>query len=250
MNSRPVLTHHVMQAVAKPASGKGAARAIRAQGMVPGIIYGKGDTAGQTIGINGMDLAKALRIGHFFTHTQELNLGTETIKVLARDIQRHPVTDLPIHVDFMRYDPARIVNVNVTVRITGQEASPGLKMGGVLQLIEAQLEVTCRADSIPQELVADVSGLGIGDSVHMSAITLPAGVKNAVTDRDLTVVSVVSTRTSKMEEESTAAAAAAVPANAQKADGKTPAAPAAKGGKDAKAAAPAKDAPKAPAKKK
>ena len=150
---------------------------------------------------------------------------------------------------FEWYDK-RIVNVNVVIRVVGQEKSPGIKMGGVLQMIETSLEVTCRADSIPQELVADVSGLGIGDSVHMSAITLPAGVKNAVTDRDLTVVSVVSTRTSKMEEESTAAAAAAVPANAQKADGKTPAAPAAKGGKDAKAAAPAKDAPKAPAKKK
>jgi large subunit ribosomal protein L25 len=204
-----------MQAISKPNHGKGAARAIRRQGLVPGIIYAKGDAAGEGVAVNALDLAKALRIGHFFTHTQELNMGGKTIKVLARAVQRHPVTDAPIHIDFMHYDPARIVNVNVVIRVVGQEKSPGIKMGGVLQMIETSLEVTCRADAIPQELSVDVSGLGIGDSVHMSSVALPQGVKNAVTDRDLTIASVVSTRTSKMEEEATATAAtAAVPASA------------------------------------
>jgi large subunit ribosomal protein L25 len=234
--SRPVSTHHVMQAVSKPTHGKGSARAVRRAGMVPGIIYGKGDTAGEGVAVHALDLAKALRIGHFFTHTQELNLGGKTIKVLARDVQRHPVTDAPIHIDFMHYDPAKIVSVNVVINVVGQEKSPGIKMGGVLQLIETSLEVKCRADAIPQELSVDVSGLGIGDSVHMSSIALPAGVKSAVTDRDLTIASIVSTRTSKMEETTTATATtAAVPASGQKNDGK--------------AAAPAAAA-KAPAKKK
>jgi large subunit ribosomal protein L25 len=196
-----------MQAISKPNHGKGAARAIRRQGLVPGIIYAKGDAAGEGVAVNALDLAKALRIGHFFTHTQELNMGGKTIKVLARAVQRHPVTDAPIHIDFMHYDPARIVNVNVVIRVVGQEKSPGIKMGGVLQMIETSLEVTCRADAIPQELSVDVSGLGIGDSVHMSSIALPTGVKSAVTDRDLTIASVVSTRTSKMEETTTATAA-------------------------------------------
>ena len=93
--SRPILTHHVMQAVSKPAHGKGQARAVRRAGMVPGIIYGKGNTAGEGVAVNALDLAKALRIGHFFTHTQELNLNGKTVKVLARDVQRHPVTDAP-----------------------------------------------------------------------------------------------------------------------------------------------------------
>lgn len=239
MNSRPHVAHHVMNAIAKPAQGKGAARALRRAGMIPGIIYGKGNEAGETIGLNAQDLAKALRIGHFFTNTQELSLNGKTVKVIARDIQRHPVTDTPIHIDFIRFDPSRIMNVNVTVKIVGADKSPGIKQGGVLQLVEAELEVVCRADSIPQEIIVDISALDIGDSVHLSEIKLPAGVKSAVTDRDLTIASVVSTRTSKMEEDeaadaATAAAAtpAAVPASSQKNDGKAP------------EAAPAKDAKK------
>lgn len=236
MNSRPTAVHHVMQTLAKPAQGKGAARAMRAKGFVPGVIYGK--EQGQTIAVNGKDLAKALRIGHFFTHTQELNIDGKTIKVLARDIQRHPVSDLPIHIDFMVYDPARKVHVNVTVNVVGTEKSAGLKSGGVLQLVEATLEVVCRADSIPQEINVDVSGCDIGDSVHLSEVKLPEGVKSAVTDRDLTIVSVVSTRTSKMEEEDAAAAAGApvsaeVPTTAQKAPDAAAAPAADAKGKDA-----------------
>lgn len=233
--SRPVLQHHVMQAVSKPNHGKGAARAIRREGMVPGIIYGKGNTAGEGVAVNALDLAKAMRIGHFYTHTQELNIAGKTVKVLACDVQRHPVSDMPIHVDFMVYDPARIVTVDVVLNVTGQDRSAGIKMGGVLQMIETSLAVTCRADAIPQELTVDVSGLGIGESVHMSSVTLPAGAKFAA-DRNLTIASVVSTRTSKMEETTAAAATAAVPASGQKNDGK--------------AAAPAAAAAKAPAKKK
>ncbi len=237
MNSRPHTSHHVMNAVAKPAQGKGAARALRRAGMVPGIIYGKGNEAGETIGVSAHDLAKALRIGRFFTHTQELVLAGKTVKVIARDIQRHPVTDTPIHIDFIRFDPSRVMNVNVTVTITGSDKSPGIKQGGVLQLIEAELEVVCRADGIPQEIIVDISALDIGDSVHLSEIKLPQGVKSAVTDRDLTIASVVSTRTSKMEDEDAAATAAPVsaevPAAAQKNDGKP-----------VEAAAPAKDAKK------
>jgi large subunit ribosomal protein L25 len=241
--SKPPVQHHVMQAIAKPAQGKGAARAVRAQGLIPGIIYGKGAEVGQSIAVNGKDLAKALRVGHFFTHTQELNLAGQAVKVLARDIQRHPVSDLPIHIDFIRFDPARIMNVNVVVNIVGADKSPGIKQGGVLQLIESALEVVCRADAIPQEIAVDISALEIGDSIHMSDVKLPAGVKSAVTDRDLTIASVVSTRTSKMEEETTAASVTAeVPASSQKADGKAPAAASAGKG-------PAKDAAKAPAAK-
>lgn len=239
-----------MNAVEKATQGKGSARALRRQGMVPGIIYTQG-AAGQSIAVNAMDLAKALRAGHFFTHTQELNLGGKTIKVLAREIQRHPVNEQPLHIDFMMFDPARKVHVNVQVNIVGADKSPGIKTGGVLQLIESTLEVVCRADSIPQEITVDISGLDIGDSIHLSEVKLPEGVKAAVTDRDLTVASVVSTRTSKMDEDDAAAApvSADVPAIAQKADGKAPEA-----GKDAKAgakpaakpaaAAPAKDAKK------
>lgn len=217
----------VIAAVAKTNSGKGAARELRRNGFIPAVIYNKGADS-QSIAINGKDLAAALRIGHFFTHNHELNLDGKAVKVLARDIQRDPVTDTPLHVDFIPYNPKSIIHVNVSVRVEGEDQSPGIKIGGVLQLIESEIEVICRADSIPEEIVVSVAGLDIGDSVHLSSITLPEGVKPAVTDRDLTIVSVVSTRTSNTADDEAAdaavaadaAAAAEVPATAQKGEDK------------------------------
>ena len=238
MNAKAVIQHHPMQTMDKPVSGKGAARLMRRQGFTPAVVYGPGQ-APMTLGVATMDLAKALRVGHFFTHLQELVIGGKSLKVLAKDIQRHPVTDMPIHVDFTYYDPARKVSVNVMVRIIGEKESPGIKLGGVLQLIETSLEVVCRADSIPQEIEVSVAGLDIGGSVHLSSLTLPEGVRSAVTNRDLTIASVVSTRTSNMAADAAAAAvsAADVPASTAKtpAAGKAAAAAPAKGGKDAKA---------------
>lgn len=224
MNAKQAQTHHVIQAEVKASSGKGAARAARNAGLVPAVIYAPG-SAPEHVSVNARDLAKAIQIGHFYTHVQELNIGGKILKVLPKALQRHPVSDLVIHADFMRYDAKRMVNVNVTVNIVGEELSPGIKAGGVLQVIETELEVVCRADSIPQDITVDVSGLDIGDSIHLSSIKLPEGVKSAVTDRDLTIASVVSTRTSAVAEDEAADAAAAasaaeVPASNQKNDGK------------------------------
>ncbi len=212
----------VIAAVAKTSSGKGAARELRRNGFIPAVIYNKGADS-QSIAINGKDLAASLRIGHFFTHNHELNLDGKTVKVLARDIQRDPVTDLPLHVDFIPYNPKSVIHVNVSVRVEGEEASPGIKIGGVLQLVESQIEVICRADSIPEEIVVSVAGLEIGESVHLSTVKLPEGVKPAVTDRDLTIVSVVSTRTSNTaadEAADTATAEAAAAEGEKKAEDK------------------------------
>ena len=198
----------VIAAVAKTAAGKGAARELRRNGFVPAVIYNKGADS-QSIAIKFSDLAAALRQGHFYTHNHELSLDGKTVKVLARDIQRDPVTDTPLHVDFIPYNPKSTVHVNVSVRVEGEEVSPGIKIGGVMQLIESEIEVICRADSIPEEIVVSVAELGIGDSVHLSNVKLPEGVKAAVTDRDLTIVSVVSTRSSNMADEAADAAAQA-----------------------------------------
>ena len=197
-----------MKAVVKTKQGKGAAREMRRNGMTPGVIYAAGHDS-QAIAVNTRELDAALRAGHFFTHTHELDLDGKPTKVLARDIQRDPVTDKPLHIDFIRYNPKSMVNVNVSVRVEGEAESPGLKVGGVLQLVETTLEVVCRADSIPEELVVSVAGLDIGESVHMSGITLPEGAKWAISDRDLTVASVVSTRTSNTANDEAADAATA-----------------------------------------
>ncbi len=204
---------HPIQTIEKSRNGKGAAREMRRQGYVPAVIYTPGkQNENVTLGLLVKDLNRALQVGHFFTQAQELKIADKVIKVLAREIQRHPVTDKPVHIDFMSYDAARQVNVNVTVKIVGETESPGLKEGGVLQLIEAQLEVVCRADSIPEQIEVSVAGLEIGDTVHLSSIKLPEGVRSAVTDRDLTIVSIISTRTSNTADDEAADAAAAAAA--------------------------------------
>jgi large subunit ribosomal protein L25 len=215
----------VIAAVSKTNHGKGAARELRRNGMIPAVIYNVGKDS-QSIAVKATDLAASLRLGHFFTHNHELSLDGKSVRVLARDIQRDVVTDVPMHIDFIPYNPKSVVHVNVAVRVEGTETSPGIKVGGVLQLIEAEIEVICRADSIPEEIVVSVAELDIGDSVHLSSVKLPEGVKPAVTDRDLTIVSVVSTRTSATAEDEAAdaaahdavVAAAEVPATEQKAE--------------------------------
>ncbi len=223
MNAKTHTEHHVIAAVAKTRSGKGAARELRRTGFTPAVVYGLNKEP-EHFGINTKDLAKALRVGHFYTHTQELKIDGKSLKVLAKSIQRNPVTDEPIHVDFLRYNPSSQVHVDVMVRLEGESESPGLKEGGVMQLIETNIEVVCRADSIPEEIVVSVASLHIGESVHLSDLKLPEGVRAAVTDRDLTIASIISTRTSNMaaldaEADAAAATAAAeVPATAQKAE--------------------------------
>jgi large subunit ribosomal protein L25 len=220
--------NHVMQAQAKPKAGKGASRELRRNGFIPAVIYGVGSEP-EHLAVNTRDLGAALRLGHFFTTTQEVEIDGKKTKVLAREIQRHPVTENPIHIDFIRYNAKQMVHVNVMTKVVGEETCPGIKLGGVLQLIETDVEVVCRADSIPSEIVIDISELNIGESVHLSSVKLPEGVKAAVTDRDLTIASIIATRTSTMatldaeaeaEAAGAAAASAEVPASAQKDDGK------------------------------
>ncbi|MFZ2587950.1 MAG: 50S ribosomal protein L25/general stress protein Ctc [Alphaproteobacteria bacterium] len=242
--------NHPIAAVSKPKQGKGPARELRRQGYIPAIIYGHEKEAPLPLGIKLYDLEKALRVGHFYTHKQELVVDGKTLPVLAREIQRHPVTDIPTHIDFMAYNPSRRIHTNVMVMVVGQAECKGLKNGGVIQLVESTIEVICRADSIPEQIEVSIAGLDIGDTVHLSEVSMPEGVKAAVIDRDLTILSLISTRTAAMEEEekkaaedaaAAAAAAGGVVAGAPAAAGAKPAAgaaaPAAAAG--AKAAAPA-----------
>ena len=215
--------NHVMQAQVKEKSGKGTARELRRNGFIPAVIYGVGSEP-EHLAVSARDLGAALRLGHFFTTTQEVEIGGKKTKVLAREIQRHPVSEVPMHIDFIRYNAKQMMHVNVMTKVIGEDTCPGIKLGGVLQLIETDIEVVCRADSIPSEIVIDISGLNIGESIHLSSLTLPEGVKAAVTDRDLTIASIIATRTSTMAtmdaeadaETAASVTAAEVPASAQK----------------------------------
>ena len=172
-------------------SGKGPARQLRREHKIPAIIYG-GDKEPLRIAMPlkqvKLELSKNPR---FFSTVFELDFGGEKLKVLPREAQLHPVSDDPLHVDFLRAEQGAVIHVDVPVRFVHEEQSPGLKRGGVLNIVRRSLELVCPADAIPGEIQIDLSGREIGDSIHISHVALPQGVKSAITDRDFTICSIV-----------------------------------------------------------
>ncbi len=180
---------HKLNAELRERAGKGAARAVRRAGRVPGVIYGnKQDPV--LISVNPVDLMKEIHQPGFFSHVYEVQIGSDSYKVLARDLQTHPINDLPTHVDFMRFSAKTRLAVDVYVEFINEETCPGLKEGGVLNVVRHEVELRCSPDSIPESLIADLAGLEIGDSIHISSITLPENVELTITDRDFTIATI------------------------------------------------------------
>jgi len=237
-------TANKLAATARERAGKGAARATRRDGRVPGVIYG--DKSPPTlISLDPRDVMREASKAGFFTRLYEIEVGGTKHRVLPRDVQFHPVNDKPEHVDFQRVGASTRVRVEVPIKLENLDKSPGVKRGGVVNLVRHAIELWSNPETIPPRIVIDMAGLDIGDSIHINAIKLPDGVKPTIA-RNFTVVALRAPSVSKAEEEKPAeAAAAAAPAAA---DGKA-AAPAAAGAKagDAKAGD-AKAAPAAAAK--
>ena len=182
-------TAHKLNAELRDRAGKGAARAVRRAGRVPGVIYGNKQEP-VLISVNPVDLMKEIQQPGFFSHVYEVQVGSESYKVLARDLQVHPINDLPTHVDFMRFSAKTRLAVEVYVEFINEDTCPGLKEGGVLNVVRHEVELRCSPDSIPESLIADLAGLEIGDSVHISNITLPENVDLTITDRDFTIATI------------------------------------------------------------
>ncbi len=180
---------HQLNAKIRERAGKGAARATRRAGRVPAVIYGNKQEP-VLISVDPVDLMKELQQPGFFSHVYEIAVGGETYKVLARDLQTHPINDLPTHVDFMRFSKKTRLAVDVFVEFINEEECPGLKEGGVLNVVRHDVELRCSPDAIPESLEADLSGLEIGDTLHISAIKLPEGAELTITDRDFTVATI------------------------------------------------------------
>jgi large subunit ribosomal protein L25 len=180
-------------------AGKGASRALRREGRVPAVVYGNNQ---DPIGIHVEEklLAKLLSTGHFMNTVVMIDAGGQQIRTLPKDVQFHPVTSRPAHVDFLRISEHAKVTVAVPVRFDGEEQSPGLKRGGVLNVVRHELELVCDAAEIPDEIHIDLSGVDVGDSIHISAVKLPQGVESAITDRDFTIATVVAPSALKSEE--------------------------------------------------
>lgn len=232
---------HTITAQKRDGAGKGPARANRRDGRVPGIIYG-GPEAPQMISIDYAALMGVLKRGGFLSHQFMVDMGDGApVRVIPRDLQLDPVRDFPLHVDFMRLFKGSTIHVQIPVHFTGEAVSPGIKRGGILNIVHHEIDLLCPVDDIPDHVECDVSALDIGDGILISAIEMPKGVRSAVRGRDFTVVTVTAPAVEKAVAEPVAAAAA--PAAA--AGGKAAPAAAAAG----KAPAAGKAAPAAPAAK-
>jgi len=198
--------------------GKGAARAVRRQGMIPAVIYG-GKEPPIAISLPYRELDLKVHAGGFMTTVAEITVDGETIRTLPRDFQLDPVADRPLHVDFLRLVAGSTITVEVPVHFANEAGSPGIRRGGVLNVVRHRVELECPADAIPDHIVADLTGLDINDSLHISAISLPEGVKPTVV-RNFTVATVAAPAGVKEEIRAAAEAAAAageVPEGAEEA---------------------------------
>ena len=181
----------VFQAEKREKTGKGPARQLRLKGKIPAIVYGgQGEPIQITLPLKETRHELAIN-PRFFSTVFELDFGDSKLKVLPREAQLHPVTDDPLHVDFLRAEVGAVVTVEVPVRFVHEEQSPGMKRGGVLNIVRRTVELLCPADAIPGELVIDLAGREIGDSIHISHVTLPVGVRPTITDREFTIGSIV-----------------------------------------------------------
>jgi large subunit ribosomal protein L25 len=180
-------------------AGKGASRELRRNGRVPAVIYG-GNEDPVTIHLEEKALIKALMTGHFMNSIVMVDVGGKAHRTLPKDVAIHPVTERPQHVDFMRLSANAAVDVDVPVKFINEAASPGLKRGGVLNIVRHELELICAADKIPDDIEIDLTGYDVGDSIHISSVTLPAGSKSKITDRDFTIATVVAPSGLKSQE--------------------------------------------------
>ena len=170
--------------------GKGASRSLRRDGRVPAVIYGNKEEP-TPIHVGEKELTKLLMTGHFMNSLIMVDVGGKPTRTLPKDVTFDVVTDRPVHVDFLRISEHAKVHVNVPVHFTDEEKAPGIKRGGVLNVVRHELELVVDAANIPDEIAISLTGLEIGDSVHISQVKLPQGAASAIEDRDFTIATVV-----------------------------------------------------------
>jgi large subunit ribosomal protein L25 len=179
-----------LSAETRNGAGKGASRELRRQNRVPAVIYGNKQEP-ELIHVEEKALIKLLMTGHFSNSVVEIELGGKKQITIPKDVAFHPVSDRPLHVDFLRIIKGAKVDVEVPVVFVNEDASPGLKRGGVLNIVRHELELICDNDKIPDDIQIDVSGFDIGDSIHISSVKLPKGSESKITDRDFTIATIV-----------------------------------------------------------
>ena len=202
-----------LRAEPRDRAGKGAARAARRSGRVPGVLYGEGKPA-TLISLDPRELSREVQRPGFFARLINVELDGTLHRSLPRDVQLDPIKDQPIHVDFLRIHAGTKITVAVPVKFTGQESSPGIRRGGMLNVVRHEIDLVCAVESIPDQITVSLDGLDIGDSVHIGAVALPTGARPAIT-RNFTVASIAAPTAVREEQAAAAAAAAAAVAAAE-----------------------------------
>ncbi|MCY6379548.1 50S ribosomal protein L25/general stress protein Ctc [Hoeflea prorocentri] len=207
-------------AEARERVGKGSARELRRNGKIPAVIYG-GKEPPVSIALPYKDVTLKIHSGGFLTTIATIDVDGKKVRVLPKDYQLDPVRDFTMHVDFLRISKDTVVTVEVPVQFINEEESPGIKRGGVLNVVRHAVEVICPADSIPENFVADLTGLDLGDGIHISKITLPEDVEPTITDRDFTIATIAAPAGLKSEEQEEAEGAEEEAADAEGAEAET-----------------------------
>lgn len=189
---------HPLSAQVRERAGKGTARQTRLKGRIPAVIYGNKEKP-VMISLEKFEFGRVLHRPGFFTHLFDVTVDGKTERVLPRDVQFHPVTDVPVHVDFLRVGADTRITLDVPCEFINHDKCPGLKRGGALNVVRHTIEVVCSAGNIPEHITVNLEGFDIGDSVHISKVTLPEGVVPTITDRDFTVATVAAPSGTKTE---------------------------------------------------
>lgn len=179
-------------------AGKGASRELRNSGRVPAVVYGANQEP-LSIHVEEKLLAKMLSTGHFMNSVVMIDAGGQSTRTLPKDVQFHPVSSRPVHVDFLRIGEHSKVTVSVPVRFTDEEESPGIKRGAVLNIVKHEIELSCDAAEIPDDIEVSLNGLDVGDSIHISNVNLPNGAVPTITDRDFTIATIVAPSSMKSD---------------------------------------------------
>lgn len=189
----------VLSAETRERGGKGASRELRRNGRVPAVVYG-GKEEPLMIHVEEKLLMKQLMTGHFMNSVVMIDVGGKKVRTLPKDVAFHPVKDRPLHADFLRISKDAKVHVSVPVHFFNEELAPGLKRGGVLNIVRHELELICDSDKLPDDIQIDVTGYDVGDSIHISSVELPEGSESAITDRDFTIATIVAPSAMKSSE--------------------------------------------------
>ena len=195
-------TTQVLAAETRERVGKGTARSARRAGRIPAIIYGNKEPL-LSVTIERRSINKALETPGFFTSLIDIDVEGSKHRVLPRDAQIHPVSGVPLHVDFLRFDPNRRITVEVPVTFINEREAPGIVRGGVINIVRHALEVSCTAANIPDDFKIDLTGREIGDSIHANTVSLPDGVDFSISDRDFTIATIAAPTVMTAEDENT-----------------------------------------------